>query len=1153
MRLTWHASLLVLLAASTTSAQTISSTIKGSVQDSSGAMVPGAACTLTSSSTAVTSTVTSAHDGSFQFLDVLAGTYLLTVRAAGFKAYRLTGLEIASSEFHTVGNVVLEVGRASESVVVSETAPPVQLSSGERSDLVSGSELSDIAVKGRDFVSYLSTLTGIVDTNSTNRDAFQRNAMSGIHINGGRDSQTLMVVDGMPIIDAGNNGTSQEPNMDSIAEVRVLSSNYQAEYGRNGGGTVTVISKSGSRNFHGSAYDYYRNEELNANNFFNNSTNTPRPPYRYRMTGYSIGGPVLIPWNKNALKDKLFFFFSQELVGSQVSYAPKFVTTPSALERAGDFSQSYNVNGSLISIKDPLTGKPFPGNMIPTSRFDSTGEAILNFYPLPNYTDPNPSNRYRYNYRSLYSGSWPRRQELGKIDANFWPSLQIFYRVVDDYSALNSPWGNWVDGSINYALTPIVWDRPARAHTVHATKTFSPTLVNEVLIGKSFNGVYINPLDPSAVERSRIGNPPKLFSDSMGQPNWLPGITFGSTPSNTINSSLASQLPEGILDDALVFSDNLSKVWRSHQLKVGFYAERNKKVQPASADYRGTYSFANNGNNPNNSGDGFSNALLGNFDTYTEANNWPIGAYLFWNAEWYAQDNWRVSRRLTLDFGLRFYHIPSTVDLNHSVAGLDPNSYVAANAPVLYRPARDAAGQRVAQDPRTAAFAPAVFIGQFVPGAGSPADGARIGGIGGYPGGLYNSPWLGFGPRFGFAYDLFGNGKTALRGGFGMFKDRVQGNLIYNSSGNPPVTSTPTISYGNFNTIAQGSGLANPSSANTQYGPSATTDVFGTNPLPNVMNFSLGIQHQLNSTIFDVAYVGSLSRHLPLGININPIPMFARFQPANADPTQPNVPLPDNFLRPYTGYANITSYQFMGTANYNSLQVSARRRLSHGLQFGAAYTFSKALGSASTDTEAVSPYFSPRQRNYGPLTFDRRQSASINYLYELPHAGSRLGWRPAKWVLDNWQLSGITTFQTGAPFTPGFSTTDGQDISGSTEGARIDVVGNPYQNLKPGTYFNAAAFARPARGTFGNAGTNILTGPGINNWDISVGKRFIFSEQKLLQFRTELFNAWNRTQFSGLYTSASFQPSGAQIDPNIGLPSSARPPRNIQLSLRLTF
>jgi hypothetical protein len=270
--------------------------------------------------------------------------------------------------------------------------------------------VNDIAVKGRDFVSYLSTLTGIVNTNSTSRDAFQRNAMAGIHINGGRDSQTLMVLDGMPIIDAGNNGTSQEPNMDSIAEVKVLSSNYQAEYGRNGGGTVTVISKSGSRNFHGSAYDYRRNEELNANNFFNNSTNTPRPPYRYRMTGYSLGGPVLVPWNRNALKDKLFFFFSQELVGSQVSYAPKFVTTPSALERQGDFSHSYNVNGALISIKDPLTGKPFPGNVIPSSRFDSIGEAILNFYPLPNYTDPNLSNHYRYNYRSLYSGSWPRRQ-----------------------------------------------------------------------------------------------------------------------------------------------------------------------------------------------------------------------------------------------------------------------------------------------------------------------------------------------------------------------------------------------------------------------------------------------------------------------------------------------------------------------------------------------------------------------------------------------------------------------------------------------------------------------------------------------------------------------------------------------------------------------
>src|SRR5215831_8192661 len=479
-------------------AQTVSSTVKGTIVDSSGAVVPGAACKLTNTATNGQIAVLSGPDGTFQFLDVLAGTYTLAVSAPGFKNYELTNVEVLASEFHAVGNIVLRVGQASESLVVADTAAPVQLASGERSDTITGSQLNEIAVKGRDFVSYLSTLTGVIDTNAS-RDAMQRNALSGIHINGGRDTQTLLIVDGMPMIDAGNNGPPQEPNMDAIAEVRVLASNYQAEYGRNGGGTVTVVSKTGSRKLHGSAYDYYRHEDLNANNFFSNATLTPLAPYRYRMTGWSLGGPmpVLIPGKKDTLRNKVFFFFSQELIGSRVNNVTKFQTTPSDLERKGNFSQSYNVNGTLISIKDPLSKAPFPGNSIPANRFDGIGQAILGFYPLPNYTDPNPSKRSSYNYRAQFSGGWPRRQNVGRLDINPTPTLQIYYRVMDDYSDLMSPWGNWVNGSVNYDLSPISWDRPARSHTVHATKIFSPTTVDELTVGKSFNGVYISPAEPS--------------------------------------------------------------------------------------------------------------------------------------------------------------------------------------------------------------------------------------------------------------------------------------------------------------------------------------------------------------------------------------------------------------------------------------------------------------------------------------------------------------------------------------------------------------------------------------------------------------------------------------------------------------------------------
>jgi hypothetical protein len=866
--------------------------------------------------------------------------------------------------------------------------------------------------------------------------------------------------------------------------------------------------------------------------------------YRYRMSGWSLGGPVLVPFKKDLFHDKLFFFFSEELVGSQVPNATKLVTTPTALERQGDYSQSYNTNGALISIKDPLTGKAFPGNIIPKSRIDPTGQAILNFYPLPNYVDPSPSKRYSYNFRDTYSGGWPRRQNMGRLDYNLSPTLNLYYRVMDDYSSLLTPWGNWVNGSANYLVTPIIWNRPARTHTVHATKIFSSSLVDELTLGKAYNSVIISPLDPSAVDRSLMGNPPQLYVSPVGQANWIPAIGFGGTPANTIVASQANQLPEALPCTAYIIQNNLSKVWKTHQIKVGVYIERNHKQQPASVPYRGSYSFANDGANPLNTGDGFSNALLGSVDTYTQANNWPVGSYLFWDTEWYAQDNWKVTRRLTLDFGMRFYHTPPTIDNNHTIASFNPQLYNPAQAPVLYRPGKDASGASVAVNPVTGATAPAVYVAQFVPGIGNTSDGTAIGGVNGYPAGLYNTPNVAYGPRFGFAYDLFGNGKTAIRGGWGMFKDKTQGNLTYNESGNAPVTQSPTFYYTTFATIAQGAaqGIINGVS-----GPSNTDEIYGFNKLPSVMNFNFGIQRQIGTMTLDVAYVGSLNRHLPLAINLNPVPIYSTLLPQNAGLSQ-------NFLRPYQGYGNITSYQYAGTSNYNSLQASLRRRFSHGLQFGAAYTFAKALGVASSDTDNMSAYFPIRSYNYGPLNFNRTQTMSINYLYDIPGVGKKLGWRPLGWVADGWELAGITTFQTGAPFQPGFTTTNGENISGSTDSARIQVIGNPYNNVPAGLYFNPAAFAVPAVHSFGSAGFNILYGPGISNWDLSLSRKFRFTESRVFSIRGEAFNAFNHTQFSNVYATANFNPTtGAQIDPTFGMPSAARSARNIQLSARFMF
>lgn len=1129
--------------------QGISSAVNGTLVDSTGAVIGGATCTLTDQGTSAVFTATSAPDGMFTFPTVPAGTYSLSVQAPGFKALQVKEVAVTSREIRSLGNLTLQLGEVRESVSVTAEGAAVQLSSAERSGVLTGSQVNNIALKGRDFFALLQTIPGIVDTNG-GRETSSNSAGSGLYINGSRDNQKNVSVDGVTAMDTHSNGSlSFQPNMDAIAEVKILTSNYQAEYGRNGGGAITAIIKSGSKEFHGSGYDFYRHESLNANNFFNNRSATAKLPYRYRISGYSIGGPIYIPKTFNTSKEKFFFFWSQEFTGVKTDYGAKFVNMPTALERNGDFSKSFDVNGSLIQIKDPLNGQPFAGNIIPKNRINSLGQSVLNFFPLPNYTDPDPRNLYRWNYRSVYSGNTPRRNDILKTDANLTPSFRMFYRYGRDTDNTIQPWGGKA-GSVNYLLSTVEVNRYGNGHLFHATKTFSPTFISET--GFAMSKVFrdFDYTNPDAASRSKMGNIPQWYQDSANSsftPSRIPEINFGGLPTNTVYTGYPSDFPNPYRDPVYTVTEDISKVFGSHNLKAGIYIERSH-VESPNGNYLGTFNFGRDTNNSSDSGQGYSNALLGVVTSYTEMSKRIYARQQFWNIEWYLQDNWRVSRRLTLDLGLRFSHMPPSEELDHQAANFDPAFYSRSKAPALYLPARDAAGRRVAQDPVSGNLAIAPLIGLYVPGTGDPANGMVVGGVNGYAPGLYTRPWLGLGPRFGFAYDIFGTGKTALRGGWGWFYDTGQNNPVSAAIGNPPVAYSPTLYYGSLDTFAQSAGAL---------GPSGYTSMLGRQRLADTMNFSVGLQHQVWGTVIDTSYVGSLSRHQFIRRMVNPIAMYSRFDPANMDPTQPGKPLPDNFFRPYAGEGNLLVYEHAGNSNYNSLQVAINRRFTHGLQFGVAYTFSRLLGYASADGDTLSPYFTPRQRNYGPLTFDRTNTLVFNYMYDLPKFGTRLGSKPAGWVLDNWQISGITSFISGAPFTPGFSTVDGQDMTGSAEGARIDVIANGSLPKSDRTFyrnFNTDAFARPAFKSFGNAGVNILRGPGVNNWDLNVSKRFpLFSEARFVQFRGEMFNAFNHTQFSGLYTTARFDASGKQVDSNFGAFSSARNPRIIQLSLKVVF
>lgn len=1138
-------------------AQTISSSIVGTVVDPLNAVVPEAAVTLTNTNTGEVRTANSDQTGLFRFSDILPGVYTVGVRASGFRTYSKTGIDLSASETRDVGRLALVVGAVTEDVTVTAETAVVQVASSEKSSLVTGTQLEDITLKGRDFLGLMSILPGVVDLSRDSRQATaNQNALASLHMSGARATQTNFLIDGVSAIDTGSDtDIHYEPNMDGIAEVRVLASNYQAQFGRMAGGSISVITKSGSQQFHGTGYWSHRHEEFNANNFFSNSTGLARAPYRFNIEGFSVGGPIYIPRKFNTSKTRLFGFFSREYTRQRVNYGLKYINMPTAAERTGDFSHSFDTNGKLIPIIDPSNGAQFPGNVMPATRINAIGQAMVNFLPAPNYVDPSPSLALQRNYQVSAPGAYPRRNDILRIDGNVTPTLQIFWSFIEDTEYQNAAYGQWGTGNANYEIVPVKVSRPGDGHTVRLAKTFSPTLVNEFIFGRSYAHLTHAPTDDAAVDRSRMDNPPKWWpidlSNATGyyERNYIPTVNFTSTPVNPPDIALGDT-PYENTNMTMSFADDVSKFLGKHTLKAGVYIEHSEKwatVQGGNSLYKGAFTFSANPNNPYNSGDAFANALLGNFDSYTESNGRGYFDIWFWNVESYVQDSWRVTPRFTIDAGLRLYHIGTASDDMHRVAGFNPASYSLANAPRLYYPFKNAAGARVAIDPVTGLTASSALIGQFVPGTGNTANGMQIGGVNGYPAGLYTLPGISYGPRLGFAWDVLGNGKTAVRGGFGLFYDRPQNSgTIQNLTGNPPITYTPTAYYGNIATFANTQGALGPTSVNFETGAAKP---------PTVMNYSLGVQRNVGfGTVVDISYVGNLGRHLLWTRNINVLPAGARFNPANADPTNPGKPMSDNFLRPYLGYGDLNEQEFAATSNYNSLQATVQRRLAKGFMLGVAYTWSKTLGTGSGDLETVSSYFPPRSRNYGPVNFDIGQTLVFNYLYEVP--GIRSGNALLRGVTNGWSLSGTTSFLSGTPFTPSMSLTSGADLSGSTEAARINVVGDP--SLSDHTFyhnFNSAAFAAPSVGSFGNAGYDIMRQPGVDNWDISVAKRFPvgLGEGRFLMVRGEFYNAWNHTQFATVDGAARFDATGAQVNGDFGAYTSARQPRTITFSVRFNY
>jgi hypothetical protein len=1144
-------------------AQTSSGTITGRVVDQTGAIVVGAEVDLMNQLTGTVKTTKVLSHGDFTFPDIQPGTFTVIVKAPGYKELQKKNLRLSSSERLSAGTITLDVGAVTESVTVSADITPIQTNSAERSGTLDVKQLDNLLTSGRDFTDLLRTIPGVVDSSS------------GLpQINGVRNTYNSASVDGVTgTVREGKLDTS--PNLDDIAEVKVLSANYQAEYGKaTGGSVINIVTKSGTRDFHGTLYYYMQNEALNANSWFNNYNGQSRAKSRHNTIGGNIGGPIYWPGHFNTNKNKLFFFYSMENLPNRSPGGLKKYTVPTALERQGDFSQTYNSGQmpspqSLIYIKDPSSsgacsvnvkagGTPgpgcFPDNKIPANRINPSVLALLNLYPTPNFSDLSVSKN-QYNYVTNYSKDTSSHQEIFRVDYIPTEKLHIFGR-----GELEVHHNNGYNSTVNPAPWLISGDYKTTApnFVLDATYTFTPTLVNEITLGTagwSENNIYPKSQLAKLTKGSGGYNLAQLYPKNNPL-NLMPGIKFGL--SNSADIKYDSRFP--LQDQVRLYSltDSVTKVWGRHVIKLGIDLQTDSYLQShaAAGQPEGAFDFSRNTNNPNDSNFAYANALLGNFNNYTEPTNRfdydPTSNVI----DWYVQDQWKTTNKLTLDYGVRFMWAAAAK--LKTGANFVPAMYDAAKAPILYIPTtKKVNGKPVALDPTTGQYVPAAYGGLFVPDTGDLTNGTFAVNTPGLPSGLIYGNGLLAAPRIGFAYDPFGLGKTVIRGGFGIFyNEGVIKGQEGDMSHNPPNSFNPEQFYGSVDGFLTAGGLLGPPNV----GRAIDIHVKQTSTL----NMSFGIQQQIGfGAVLDVAYVGTLGRHLSGQQNINEVPYGAHFQPANQ---VGGKPLPDNFYRQYPGYGSINYQRGFLTSNYNALQVQVTRRFHNGLEFGLAYTWAKSLDYADSYDGSV-PLYDNLRTVYGPGSDDHRHNLAVNYLYSLPR-GSRI-WNnfATRAVLDNWQISGLATYLSGGPEKITFGTTNGVDLTGGGDGTRALITGNPLAGA-PHTFdqwFNTSVVHLPSAVTVdpntgavtlsnGNAPKVSLFDPGVMNFNTALFKNIPIAEGRVaLQLRVETYNTLNHPEFNGVDTAAKFDPTGQQVNETFGQINSSGGPRTMQLALRLNF
>jgi hypothetical protein len=1193
------------LAAAPVVAQTTSASVFGSVVDSQGGVLRGATVTLTSRTQANTLTVTTDHEGRFVFPIVRPDTYTLRVGLDGFKTLERTNVVVNANDRFSAGVLTLEVGVVTEEVSVTGRVSELQAHSGERSYTLEGEAIKDIANNGRSLFGFSTLVPGVVPqaSNGGGRASGPPETASGFTVNGQRPNSNNVTIDGVANIDTGDNGGSMATtNIDAVSEFKILTNAYQAEYGRAVGGQMQVVTKSGTQSFHGSGYWYGRRSGWNANSWTNKRAAAPPPvgtgqlielPEASRNDfGYTIGGPVTIPGVFNTDRKKLFFFWGQEWQKRKDSVAERTSRVPTEFERRGDFSQSVDRSGNPYPyIRDWTTGLPCGASdtrgcfrdggvlgRIPQSRLWQPGLDALNIYPLPN--TPGSSG---INYRSQTPDDTPRREEMLRLDFQPTDRWRFVGRYMQNRETRHLPYGGPGALSNNLDTVQAVSDLPGRNWMLSAVGILDASTTLELSVGSAHNQIESGTENP-ALRRTAAGltDFPLLYPGAV-QEDYLPTLNFvGGRVGSSAGAFATHYGPfrnENTTYDALA---NLTKIRGAHTLKAGVYFQHSRKAQGDSASHNSTISFVDSSGSPYDTGFGYANASIGVFSTYTQASKYAMPEWVYDNVEWYVQDNWKAGRRLTLDYGVRFYYLTPQWDQTLQASTFLPDRWSAAAAPQLYNPvcigAYPCSGSSLrGMDPALIGTVPPTvantvegrFAGRLVPGSGERFNGAYQAGQG-VNDTLQSGGAFRVSPRLGVVYDLSGEGETILRGGFGIFYDRPQGNMVFDQITNAPGMQQPTLQWGRLQDL---------DAARSAPDPTLTMNptVYDFTP-PKVYAWNVGFQHKLmHAIVIDVAYVGSSSKDLLRQEPINAVPYGAKFLPENQDPTRAPSPVPgatalaDDFLRPYPGYGAIRLWKADGYGNFHSLQTSLNRRFDNGLMFSVFYVWSKALTINDDDFSAGRPNATAeevRRADYSYASYDRPHTFVISFVYQTP--------RVAKGVLgvlaNEWQVSGVYRWMSGTPYSIGYSIPgiSNANLTGSDQPARIGVTCDPGKGWSSDPYrqFDPSCFAPPQPGSDGTESARyFLHGPPVNNLDLSLSKSFAFGKGIRLEVRLDAFNALNHTQFTGVNASAAFasltdwtitnlayDASGNVVRNNgFGSITGVRPPRTLQLVTRLTF